>query len=148
MVNFPVAFVGQSQATSGIKTAWMTSASESEAACCIPPEFEGAGGNFSPEDFFLMALQNCFVATFKVYAEYSKLSFTNLQVKGELIVDKNEAGKPIMKDLNLVIDIDEVQDEKKALLLIKKTLLNGFILQSVKTNIIPHILINGVPVEG
>jgi organic hydroperoxide reductase OsmC/OhrA len=147
MVNFPVAFIGQSQATSGIKTAWMTSASEGESACCIPPEFEGQGGNFSPEDFFLLALQNCFVATFKVYAEYSKLSFTNLQVKGELIVDKNDDGKPVMKDFNLMIEIDEVQDQKKALLLIKKTLSNGFILQSVKTNVVSHILINGVPVS-
>ena len=32
----------------------------------IPSEFEGPGGGYSPEDFYALALLNCFGATFKV----------------------------------------------------------------------------------
>jgi organic hydroperoxide reductase OsmC/OhrA len=139
MIAYPVSFYGQSNAQSGMQNKWTVMSSDFSSTCAIPKEFEGCGETFSPEDFFLLSLQNCFIATFKVYAEYSKLSFSNLQVSSELIVDKNEIQKPIMKSLKLNIQLTNTSDIKKADLLIKKTLENGFILQSVKTEIIPMI---------
>jgi organic hydroperoxide reductase OsmC/OhrA len=140
MVNYPVSFFGVSDATSGIKTSWDVKSSDFQSKCSVPTEFEGSGEAFSPEDFFLLSLQNCFVATFKVYAEYSRLQFDQLTVSCELIVDKNENQKPVMKALKIKIELQNPSDKKKADLLIKKTLENGFILQSVKTEIIPEVL--------
>lgn len=135
MINYPVSFQGSGNATPGIQNEWKVSSSDFDLTCSVPKEFEGSGKTFSPEDFFLLSLQNCFVATFKVYAEYSKLNFDFLDVSSELIVDKNEAQKPVMKKLKLQIDLTNVSDKKKSDLLIRKTLENGFILQSVKTEI-------------
>lgn len=136
MITYPVSFHGIGSTTSGIQTEWKVSSSNFETSCSVPKEFEGPGSAFSPEDFFLLALKNCFIATFKVYAEYSRLNFESLNIIGELIVDKNEQEKPVMKALKLKIELTNASDQKKALLLIKKTLENGFILQSVKTEII------------
>jgi organic hydroperoxide reductase OsmC/OhrA len=140
MISYPVSFHGASKASSGIQNEWKVTSSGLDTTCSVPKEFEGAGGAFSPEDFFLLSLQNCFVATFKVYAEYSRLSFDQLNVTSELIVDKNDNLKPVMKACKLIIELSNPSDKKKADLLIKKTLENGFILQSVKTEIISQTI--------
>ena len=141
MISYPISFHGVSEANSGMQNVWTVSSSNFETSCAVPKEFEGCGGTFSPEDFFLLSLQNCFIATFKVYAEYSKLNFDKLHVTSELIVDKNDNNKPVMKTLKLKIEITNPSDQRKADMLIKKTLDNGFILQSVNTEIIPEICI-------
>ena len=140
MISYPVSFHGASRANSGIQNEWKVTSSGLDTTCSVPKEFEGSGGAFSPEDFFLLSLQNCFVATFKVYAEYSRLSFDQLNVTGELIVDKNDNLKPVMKACKLIIELYNPSDKKKSDLLIKKTLENGFILQSVKTEIITQTI--------
>jgi uncharacterized OsmC-like protein len=139
MISYPISFYGEGKADSGIKSHWSNLASDYKSDCCVPQEFEGAGGTFSPEDYFLMALQNCFIATFKVYSEYSKVTFGEIFVKSELIVDKNENQKPIMKALKMKIQITAPSDERKVKFIVAKTLENGFILNSVKTEIIPEI---------
>lgn len=139
MITYPVSFFGESSTTAGMNVAWKTHASGFESTCSIPKEFEGPGSDFSPEDYYLLALKNCFVATFKVFAEYSKLSFDELNVSAELIVDRNEANRPVMKSIKLVVTLVNVSDEKKAMLLYNKTLANGLILCSVKTEIISEV---------
>jgi organic hydroperoxide reductase OsmC/OhrA len=135
MLSYPINFKGSANATSGIKSSWEVEASGFSEKCCVPAEFEGEGGTFSPEDFFLLALENCFVATFKVYAEYSKLNYKALNIKTQLSVDKDESGKPMMSTIHFEIEIMDASDQKKATLLVNKTLESGFILRSVKTNI-------------
>lgn len=134
MISYPITFKGGAEAGPGMAERWSVFASRFEGTCCVPEEFEGGGGTFSPEDYFLLALENCFIATFKVYAHYSKLSFQNLEVSASLVVDKGEDHKVTMKSLHLAIQLTGA-DEKKAQLLVKKTMDNGFILQSVKTAI-------------
>ena len=94
----------------------------------------GPGGALSPEDLFNQALANCFVATFKVYAENSKLTFSNLNVKSKLVVDLDERRKPVMKEFFLDVEISGPSNADKAMLLAKKASESGFILNSVKTN--------------
>jgi organic hydroperoxide reductase OsmC/OhrA len=141
MIQYPVKFTGRSIASSGMKTSWHTMASGHELNCSVPAEFEGDGTNPSPEDYFLLAIQNCFIATFKVFAEYSKLTFHEVSIQSELEVDRNPEGKITMKSMALNIQITGVSDEKKARLLVDKTLKTGFIIQSVKTEITPHVSI-------
>ncbi len=139
MATYPVSFFGDSSTTPGIDVSWSTQASNFEVACAVPKEFEGGGQGLSPEDFYLLALQNCFVATFKVFSHYSKLSFEELKVKCELVVDLDDSKKPCMKKILMKIELHKASDLKKAALLVKKALDNGFILQSVKTEIITEI---------
>lgn len=139
MINYPISFYANAETHMGVEDAWQVEASDFKTSCSVPKEFEGGGEALSPEDYYLMALQNCFVATFKVYAKYSKLSFSQLQVKAELIVDKDQEAKPFMKTVKLDVKISEASDEKKAQLLYKKTLENGFILRSIKTEIMANL---------
>ena len=80
------------------------------------------------------------MATFKVFAEHSKLEFESLEVRAELIVDTDDTTKrPMMKQLKLSINLAGASDVTKANRIIKKTLENGFILQSIKTQIVHEI---------
>jgi len=143
MISYPVEFEASSESEFGIKSKWKVTASGIDIQCSIPKEFEGDGDALSPEDFFMMSLQNCFVATFKVFAEYSKLKFHRLLVDAKLKVDKDSENKPWMEEVKLKIQLLGVKQEdyKKAQLLIQKTLDNGFILRSVKSKIQSEIMI-------
>lgn len=112
---------------------WKSKAQANEVACCVPVEFLGSGGGLSPEDLFNQALTNCFVATFKVYAENSKLSFENVFVNSKLIVDLNDDKKPVMKSIHIQVKIKSPSNSERALVLAKKAADSGFVLNSVKT---------------
>ncbi len=94
-------FKAEAKAANGMGGTWEIKSYESLSKCAIPPEFGGPGGAFSPEDLFAQALTNCFVATFKVYAQASRVEFQSVNATSNLVVDTNEAGKPVMKKLIL-----------------------------------------------
>ena len=135
MITYPVNFEASAQSQMGMKNPWIASASTLEVNCAVPREFDGPGGEFSPEDFFLLAVQNCFIGTFKVFAEFSRLHFESLNLNSKLVVNKDESGKPWMDSIHIKINISGLSDEKKLHLLINKTFENGFILRSIKTKI-------------
>ncbi len=99
----------------------------------MPQEFEGPGGALSPEDLFAQALTNCFIATFKVYAEKSKVDFSHVEVKAELIADLNENKKPVMKKCILHAKIYGCKNADRIRTIADKAFSSGFILNSVKT---------------
>lgn len=135
MMTYPMLFKVTAEAASGIQTTWSTqSSSDSQKALvAIPPEFGGPGGGFSPEDLYAMALTNCFVATFKVFAEKSRLSFGELKVQTTLSVDRNEKGQPWMAKAGLNIEINGVAQKETAQRLLEKTSQGCMILNSVLT---------------
>lgn len=131
----PMTFTATAESNCGINTLWQVQSQNYNLTCAIPPEFNGPGGGFSPEDLYIQALMNCFIGTFKVYAENSKLTFEKLNVQTELTVDTNEFKKTIMKKCHFIISLDKPTNQEKADLLIKKVFQSGFILNSVKTEI-------------
>lgn len=143
MIIYPIKFQGSAKATPGMQVSWKTHASDTFLPCSIPPQFEGDGTHASPEDFFLLAVMNCFVATFKVYASYSKLAFDDVGVTANLIVDKNDEGKPCMRSVEMFVRLSGVANPERARMLVDKVLANGFILQSVKSELITHVSFDG-----
>jgi organic hydroperoxide reductase OsmC/OhrA len=141
MISYPIPFATRLQATSGTQTNWQVESSDHRLLCAIPPEFEGPGGGFSPEDLFAQALTNCFVATFKVMAEKSRLDFQSLEVNGYLNVDLDENSRPCMKDFRLNIQLKSPSDAERATRLVKKAIESGFILNSIKTTISYELII-------
>lgn len=133
MTNYPIRFGSQTQSSCGISTGWVTRTNQFETKVAIPPEFAGPGVGLSPEDLFNQALANCFVATFKVYAEHSKLTFEEIIVSTELVVAPDENKKPVMKEFFLRAQIRRPSNPEKARFLAKKASESGFILNSVKT---------------
>lgn len=133
MIQYPLQFPVRSEATSGIAHSWTTTVTHQSLATAIPPEFEGKGNGFSPEDYFAMALLNCFIATFKVVAEKSKLEFSELKADGQLTVDRNDQGVPMMKAFHFTVLLKGAPDPERAKRLLEKTSQMCLIHQSVKT---------------
>jgi organic hydroperoxide reductase OsmC/OhrA len=135
MIQYPMTFKVSSEARSGISQTWETRAESMSApiAMSIPPEFSGPGGGYSPEDLYAAALTNCFVATFKVFAEKSRIGFEAMTIKASLTVDRNESGVPWMKAVHLAIHLAGATDLERARHLLEKTSQSCMILNSVKT---------------
>ena len=133
MINYPLSFDSQTLAYPGTRGTWVTTSQGHTSTCSVPEEFLGSGGALSPEDLFNHALTNCFVATFKVYAENSKLNFKSVFAESRLIVEPGVDGKTTMKSIAIHVKITDPSDAQKALLLAKKASQGGFILNSVKT---------------
>jgi organic hydroperoxide reductase OsmC/OhrA len=120
---------------------------EDALVCAIPPEFEGPGKGYSPEDFFLLAVTNCFVATFKVFAEKSKLQFEDLNIQSELTVDRNEHGVPWMAKVFLDVDLINPSQPDQAARLLTKTSQSCFVLNSIKSEKVLNLKVNGQPIS-
>lgn len=116
MIQYPLQFKVKAKAPAGIAGTWTTeSPGLPVLTCAIPTEFQGPGGGFSPEDFYAMAVANCFVATFKVIAEKSKVEFESLEIQGSLHVDRDEAGRPWMKSVMLDIHVKKGSADRERL---------------------------------
>jgi organic hydroperoxide reductase OsmC/OhrA len=124
------------QSESGIQTPWTAKSRESSLPInvSIPPEFHGPGKAFSPEDLYALALGNCFVATFKVMAEKSKLTFGKIEVQGTLTPGNDDAGHMWMKDFHLNVKLHQPSDPERMQRLLTKATQVCMILNSVKTN--------------
>lgn len=113
-------FEVEAKASSGMNTQW-TAQTDSlpPIPSAIPPEFMGPGGGYSPEDLFALAVVNCVIATFKVYAERAKIGFQTIHGKAILTVDKlpAEAGFG-MTQIDVTLNVVGATDTEKT----KKTL--------------------------
>ena len=138
MIQYPLVFKVVSKGNSGVSNPWQTSVpasggGEHTLTAAIPPEFSGPGGGYSPEDFYALALINCFVATFKVIAERSKLEYGDLRASGTLTVDRDEKGSPWMSRFLLEVDLGGAADPERAGRLLEKASQSCLILNSVRT---------------
>ena len=55
-----------------------------------PPQFGGAGGQWSPETLLVAAAADCFILTFRAIATASKLSWRRLACDAEGVLDRSE----------------------------------------------------------
>ena len=135
MIQYPISFTAKAHSKSGIQSSWIMESQDLEVQCAIPPEFEGPGGALSPEDLFAQALTNCFLATFKVYAEKSKIRYSQVSTTSELIVDLDENKKPVMKKCILNVEISGCENADRTTRIAERAFASGFILNSVKTEL-------------
>ena len=135
MPQFPMEFRTQVTATSDPQATWKSFAGESPVTCAIPPEFAGPGGGASPEDLYALALTNCFVATFKVFAARAKLEFADLIAETTLTVERNEKGFPWMSRLLIQIKLRGAVDREKTRELLEKTTKQCMVIESTKTKV-------------
>ena len=137
MFNYPIKFKVQAEAFSGIQTPWTTKALsyDCEFPVSVPIEYLGPGKGVSPEDLFAMALQNCFIATFKVFAEKSKLEYKSILIESELEVDLDENKRGWMARINMVIKLTGSINKEIAQHVLTKTSQGCMVLNSVNTKI-------------
>jgi organic hydroperoxide reductase OsmC/OhrA len=135
MIQYPLSFFAKASMAPGIQTLWKGESGGHSLSCAIPVEFDGPGGGLSPEDLFAQALTHCFLATFKVYVEKSKLGFSRVDAYTELIVDLSESNRPVMSDARLKVSICGATSQDRLRALADKALRSGFILNSVSTRL-------------
>ena len=135
MITYPISFTAKAESSSGIQTPWKIESQNLEIGCAIPTEFEGPGNALSPEDLFAQALTNCFLATFKVFAEKSKLNFNHITAESELVVDYDANKRPVMKKFVLKSAIVGADNPERARTIANRAFSSGFILNSVKTEL-------------
>ncbi len=127
-------FIVTAKAGPGIQNPWTASlAGQPDLTLSIPPQFQGPGTGWSPEDLYAQALLNCLIATFKVFAEKSNLSFETLEGEAVLTTGKNEKNQLIMKAITLKAKITGASDKEKARMLLEKSSANCIIANSVDT---------------
>lgn len=135
MLKFPLKFTIQSESPAGMQSAWTTKANsfDRDIPVAIPPDFDGPGTGLSPEDLYAMALQNCFIATFKVFAEKSKLQYEAIRVISVLEVDRDEKGRPWMARLDMKVILKGSLQKETAQRILERTSQSCMVLNSVNT---------------
>ena len=138
MIRYPQDYEAISRSSAGMDSKWSsqaqgTSSPATDLVVAIPPEFEGPGGGHSPEDFYALALLNCYVATFKVFAAKSRIDFREIEARGVLTVDRDEKGAPWMARFKLAATVHGASDADRVLALLEKTSRSCMILNSVRT---------------
>lgn len=134
MTPFPQSYRVFAESASGIDATWTTEGPAKQTlTAAIPPDFDGPGGGFSPEELYALALSNCFVATFKVVAEKSRLNYDRIEAQGELVVDLGKDKRPWMTRLELSVTLHGVDDQEKGERILDKASHSCLILNSVMT---------------
>jgi len=108
---------------------WSTG-SRSEFEVGIPPEFGGDFEGPAPENYFATALTNCFVATFKVMADNSDVTFEELRADGTLRL-RPEENTTVVDSFELDVELHTAHADRKTELLLERTADRCFILESV-----------------
>jgi peroxiredoxin-like protein len=86
-----------------------------------PPEFQGEPGLWTPEHLLVASVATCFLATFRAFAEYSRLQVLRLEVEAEGLLEKEEGGfrfTQIMVRPRLAIA--DAADEERAYRMLEK----------------------------
>jgi organic hydroperoxide reductase OsmC/OhrA len=137
MTNYPMNFSARSQTSAGIQTVWTTTTADDRTLnCSIPKEFGGPNTGYSPEDLYLLALLNCYIATFKVIAANSKMSFESLEGSATLTLDRDgEPPTPWMKSASLKFTARGVENAERFQRLMERVSKQCMIINSVKTNV-------------
>jgi peroxiredoxin-like protein len=111
---------------------------DDEIEVATPPDFDGGvAGIWSPEHLFVSSVSSCFMTTFAAIAEYSKLAYTDLQVKAVATLGKVD-GKFEVTTIRLAPEL-VIEDEKyadKARRIMEKAEEACLITRSIKTEII------------
>lgn len=135
MTQLPARFTVQAISRQGIATVWESLAEELEPiVCSIPNEFNGPGGGYSPEDLFALAAINCIIATFKVYAEKSNLTFETVEASAELTVDKHPSENFLsMSQIKIKIEVKKASDPERVKKTLEKSAKDCAVCNSIKT---------------
>ena len=144
MPNFPLKFEVSAEAKEGTSNSWKCQANAlTPIEVAIPPEFNGPGKAYSPEDLYGLAVLNCLIAVYKDYCEKNAVKFEKIESKLVVTMDKSTEGNgPILTHLDISFNVIGASDKDKARSLLEKTLQTCPVTNSIKSGKTCHIEIN------
>lgn len=135
MIKYPLYFKAAASSNAGINTTWSSGAGELDRIdCAIPIEFQGPGSGYSPEDLLAMTVINCFIATFKVFAERSALSFDSIDAEARLEINRDSTGKVGVTKLDIDVTLHKPSDLDKAKLILAEAQKNCLMANALKAS--------------
>jgi organic hydroperoxide reductase OsmC/OhrA len=142
-MKFPMKFEVSAIATEGIGSQWTAQTDQlPPIPSAIPPEFNGPGGGYSPEDLYAIAVLNCLIATYKVYCEKSKISYQQIQGRGLLTVDKQPSEPSFfMSRIEIFIDVSGCSDPSKGKQLLEAAVRDCAVSNSIKSTKAFHLTV-------
>jgi organic hydroperoxide reductase OsmC/OhrA len=115
MIKYPLFFEVSSKSASGMATPFEALAEDfPPIAGSIPKQFGGPGGGYSPEDLFALAVISCLIATFKVFAERTQFTYSDISAQAKLTIDRDAQGIPELQKLDMTFTLSGVEDQEKA----------------------------------
>ncbi|MCP5491869.1 MAG: OsmC family protein [Chlamydiales bacterium] len=143
MIKYPLKFKASAKATPGITNTWTAQAEHNDPIkCAIPPEFMGPGGGYSPEDLYGLALLNCVLATFKVFAEKSNLTFTEVNGTADITIDRGQGGMPWISHIALHATLTGASDPAKGEKVLHESKKACIVCNSMKTEVSFEVSVN------
>lgn len=135
MVEYPVEFNSEIEADkSGEK--WSLETGEGlETEMTTPVEFGGDEQYPSPEDLFTASVLSCMVATFRNIAERKQLQYDKISSNAEIRLDRGEDSRPVMKEGEISMEVEGVEDLEKAEQVGDAAEKNCFIHNSIKSDV-------------
>jgi organic hydroperoxide reductase OsmC/OhrA len=133
-VKFPMKFMTCAAAKAGVDKTWITETTAPivrNLPVGIPPEFGGPGQGYSPEDLIGFAAINCYVATFQVYAQNSKLAFECIRVGAVTTIEQSTQKLPEITRIEFEVEVF-CTDEDRARRLMEKVSKNCIVLNALK----------------
>lgn len=101
-----------------------------------PPEFQGEGGVWTPEDFFVASVVTCFVSTFSGISDLSKLSFVSLEVEAEGILERDSSGWKFTEiKLRPSLKLTQERDRERATRMLEKAERTCLIARSISAKL-------------
>jgi len=101
-----------------------------------PPQFDGPGDAWSPEELFLAAVESCFLFTLRAVARASKLEFVNLDLDAEGTVDREDRVTRFTEIiLHAVLTVPAGTDRARAFGALEKTKSACLVSASINTPI-------------
>jgi organic hydroperoxide reductase OsmC/OhrA len=132
MLKFPMQFQVEGSSAAGVQTHWEVSSHDlSPIPCAIPPEFRGPGGAYSPEDLLGLAAISCLMATFKVFASLSSLSFEEIRAAATIIVDRPQGKPAAITELRMTLTVIGASNKEMALKLLEESKKNCLVTNSL-----------------
>jgi organic hydroperoxide reductase OsmC/OhrA len=107
--------------TTAVADVTLSAASLPDIVSAPPPEFDGPGGQWSPETLLCAAVADCFVLTFKSIARFSKFEWLALECTTEGALEKAEGGARFTRFITrATLRVPAGSDAAKARLLMDK----------------------------
>lgn len=116
-----------------------------------PPEFKGHAGNWTPEHLFVASVNTCFMTTFSVIAENSKLEVVSFRSTAIGKLDKVEGAGYQITEITIKpqLILRSSQDLGRAGRILEKADKNCFVSNSIKSavKVEPQIYVSQNPVS-
>lgn len=135
MTDFPIKFEVYASSEEGVHTTWKSQVNALEPIeTCIPPEFQGPGKGYTPEDFLGLAILNCIIALFKISCQKQQLKFKKIEGKAVLRLDKLQTPPfVVIGETDIFVNIIGASDEEKIKELFENLLKDCPVMNNLKS---------------